>query len=160
MPTTPAEALPTDRPATAPSEGPALAVAHASPGPAARRRLGHLVNRRHGSGGLADEGGYSLSELMVVLIIIGILALLALPRFMGVATKAKMAEAKTMLRQLHTLQEAYRYEYDTYAADLAALGFEQVALVTGGGTARYAISPSPSPSSPSGAPSSTASSGV
>lgn len=86
-----------------------------------------------------DEQGFSLTELMVVLVIIGILALLAIPRFTNVATKAKATEAKTMLKQVHTLQSSYHFEYDVYSDNLLAVGFEQVALVPDGGTARYLI---------------------
>lgn len=88
---------------------------------------------------LADESGYTLTELMIVLVVIGILTLIALPKFMNVATKAKMTEAKTQLKHLHTLQTAYYYERDVYASSLAPLGFEQSPLVTDGGTARYEI---------------------
>lgn len=80
-----------------------------------------------------------MTELMVVLVIIGILALLALPRFMNVTTSAKMTEAKIMLRQVHALQRAFYFEHDTYAPDVATLRFEQAPLVTDGGTARYRI---------------------
>jgi type IV pilus assembly protein PilE len=88
---------------------------------------------------ITDDRGFSLTELMVVIVIIGILALIAIPRFLTVTTRAKMTEAKNMLRQVHVLQEAYYYEYDRYASDLAAIGFEQVLLVTEDGTARYVI---------------------
>ncbi len=88
---------------------------------------------------LKDETGFSLTELLIVIVIIGILALLALPRFMGVTTRAKMTEAKLALKQVHTLQQTYRYEFDRYADDLAAIGYEPNALVTEGGTARYVI---------------------
>ena len=86
-----------------------------------------------------DEEGFSMTELMVVLVIIGTLTLLALPRFMSVATRAKMSEAKMMLRQVHALQKSYYMEHDVYASTLEALQFEQVPLVTDGGTARYQI---------------------
>lgn len=88
---------------------------------------------------LLDDSGFSLTELMVVIVIIGILALIAIPRFRSVTTRAKMTEAKSMLRQVHVLQEAYYYEYDKYAADLGSIGFEQVRLISEGGTARYEI---------------------
>ncbi len=86
-----------------------------------------------------DQQGFSLTELMVVLVIIGILALLAIPRFTNVATKAKTTEAKTMLKQVHTLQSSYHFEYDMYSESLPNIGFEQVALISDGGTARYLI---------------------
>lgn len=88
---------------------------------------------------MREEDGFSLTELMVVLVIIGILALLALPRFMNVTTRAKMSEAKMMLKQVHALQKAYYFEHDLYAADLATLRFEHTPLITDGGTARYQI---------------------
>jgi type IV pilus assembly protein PilE len=76
---------------------------------------------------------------MIALVIIGVLALLAIPRFMSVTTRAKMAEAKLMLRHVLTLEQAYYYEYDRYSGDLSIIGFEQERLVTEGGTARYLI---------------------
>lgn len=77
---------------------------------------------------------------MVVLVIIGVLTLLALPRFSGVINRAKMTEARTMLAHVHTLQRAYFYEHDRYAVTLVDLGFEQSTLISDGGTARYVIS--------------------
>jgi type IV pilus assembly protein PilE len=89
---------------------------------------------------LKKEDGFSLTELLVVIVVIGILILLAMPQFTSVVTKAKETEAKIMLKHLHTLQQAYFYERDTYAGDLASLGFEQEKLVSAGGEARYVIS--------------------
>ena len=79
-------------------------------------------------------------ELMVVLVIIGILVLLALPRLEPMVTKAKETEAKLMLKQVYTLEKSYKYEHDVYSASLADIGFEQDSLVTQGGRARYEIS--------------------
>jgi type IV pilus assembly protein PilE len=83
--------------------------------------------------------GFSLTELMVVLVIIGILTLLALPRFSTVITRARMVEARTMLSHAHTLQQTYHYEYDRYGESIIAIGFEQSPLVSDGGTGRYVI---------------------
>lgn len=89
---------------------------------------------------LRAEAGYTLTEMMIVLVVIGILTLIALPKFMSVTTKAKMTEAKTQLRHLHTLQKSHYYERDRYAEELSTIGFEQQTLVTDDGTARYKIS--------------------
>ncbi|MBE0559017.1 MAG: prepilin-type N-terminal cleavage/methylation domain-containing protein [Proteobacteria bacterium] len=85
------------------------------------------------------QGGFSLTELMVVLVIIGVLVLLALPKLMPLVTKAKTTEAKLMLKQVYTLQETFRYEYDRYSTNLSQIGFVQEKLVSENGQARYRI---------------------
>lgn len=89
---------------------------------------------------LRQEEGWSMTELMVVLVIIGILTLIALPRFMNMTTKAKTSEAKTMLRMVHALMQSYYFEHDQYTSDLPLAGFEQALTVDNGGNARYAVS--------------------
>lgn len=88
---------------------------------------------------LLNEEGFSLTELLVVLVIIGILVLLALPRFMPVVTKAKTTEAKLNLKQVYTLEKTYKYENDKYSPNLREIGFEQEKLITDDGSARYKI---------------------
>ncbi|WP_409029384.1 type IV pilin protein [Gracilimonas sediminicola] len=86
-----------------------------------------------------SEEGFSLTELLIVLAIIGILVMIAVPLYQNVTTRAKTTEAKTQLSFLHTLQKTYRLEHDTYSDDFASLGFEQESLITEGGRARYEI---------------------
>lgn len=85
------------------------------------------------------EYGFSLTELMVVLVIVGVLVLLALPRLMPIVTKAKTTEAKLQLKQLFTLEQSYKFEHDRYSQSLGDIGFEQERLVAQGGQARYKI---------------------
>lgn len=82
---------------------------------------------------------FSLPELLVVLVIIGILVLLALPNLMPLIAKAKSTEAQQQLVFLHSLQRSEFYSTSIYSSSLEELGFEQQELVTNGGSANYKI---------------------
>ncbi|MEA2030605.1 MAG: prepilin-type N-terminal cleavage/methylation domain-containing protein, partial [candidate division Zixibacteria bacterium] len=68
--------------------------------------------------------GFTLIELMIVVVIIGILAALAIPRFMQATTKSKQSEAKGILKQIYVMERAYRQENGTYSDDLNLIGVE------------------------------------
>jgi type IV pilus assembly protein PilA len=61
-----------------------------------------------------NRKGFTLIELMIVVVIIGILAALAIPRFMRATTKSKQSEAKNILKQIYAMERAYRQEKDVY----------------------------------------------
>src|ERR1700755_1593486 len=82
---------------------------------------------------------YTLTEILVVLVIIGILVLLALPNLMPLISKAKSTEAKLQLQYVYTLEKNYFYEKSRYSKDLAEISFEQQKLTTDGGQANYRI---------------------
>ena len=72
--------------------------------------------------------GFTLIELLVVVVIIGILAAIAIPKFQSTKGKANAATLKSDLRNLATAQEAYFYSNLTYTTSLPALN---VSLSTG-----------------------------
>ncbi len=69
----------------------------------------------------AKRAGFTLIELLIVVVIIGILAAIAIPKFQNTKGKANAAGLRSDLRNLATAQEAYFYDYGTYTSNVAAL---------------------------------------
>lgn len=65
--------------------------------------------------------GFTLIELLVVVVVIGILAAIAIPKFANTKGKAKLAAMKSDLRNMATAQEAYFYSHQNYSATLDSL---------------------------------------
>ncbi|MDB4950365.1 MAG: ral secretion pathway protein [Gemmatimonadetes bacterium] len=65
--------------------------------------------------------GFTLIELMIVVVIIGILAAIAIPKFSNVSKSAKEAEAASILNQVYTLEERYKQQKDVYTTDILQL---------------------------------------
>jgi prepilin-type N-terminal cleavage/methylation domain-containing protein len=68
------------------------------------------------------RAGFSLIELLIVVVIIGILAAIAIPAFANTKGKALVAKVKSDLRQLATAEEGYYYGTGQYTTDLSLLG--------------------------------------
>ncbi len=78
-------------------------------------------------------------ELLVVLAIIGIILMMALPRFMNVVSDARSLEAQQQLKYLYTLQKTYFFRNAKYSADFVAINFEHPKLASEGGNAYYRV---------------------
>jgi type IV pilus assembly protein PilA len=76
------------------------------------------------------HGGFTLIELLIVVVIIGILAAIAIPKFTSTREKAFLASMKSDLRNLATLQDIFYNSNFTYTTDQAALGFVQSEGIT------------------------------
>jgi type IV pilus assembly protein PilA len=70
---------------------------------------------------LRRRPGFTLIELLIVVVIIGILASIAIPKFSNTRAKAFATAVKSDLRNLITAQEAYSYSHSTYTTELSAL---------------------------------------
>jgi type IV pilus assembly protein PilA len=69
------------------------------------------------------EKGFTLIELLIVVVIIGILAAIAIPKFSNVRDRAYMSAAAADLRNLANQEEVYYNDNYSYTSDVAAMGF-------------------------------------
>jgi prepilin-type N-terminal cleavage/methylation domain-containing protein len=67
---------------------------------------------------MLNRKGFTLIELLIVVVIIGILAAIAIPKFANTKEKAYIASMKSDLRNLINAQEAYFADSTTYTDDL------------------------------------------
>lgn len=65
--------------------------------------------------------GFTLIELLIVVVIIGILAAIAIPKFRSTKNKANFAAIKSDLKNLSTAEESFFYENRRYTTDLDSL---------------------------------------
>ncbi len=78
-----------------------------------------------------NQKGFSLVELMIVLVIIGILAAVGVPIYTGNVKKAKQAEADATMGMVRTQLRVYYAENDTYPTNAVAATADAVTAVTG-----------------------------
>lgn len=82
---------------------------------------------------------YSLTEILIVLCIIGIIIYLAVPDQTSTISKAKAIEAQNMLNMVYGLEKSHFYRYAKYSSDFDEIGFEQSLTTDKGGLAIYKI---------------------
>ena len=79
---------------------------------------------------LRARQGFTLIELLIVVVIIGILAAIAIPKFSNTREKAYISAMKSDLKNLMSQQEIYYSDHYTYADDTDALDFQASEGVT------------------------------
>jgi len=87
---------------------------------------------------MRNNKGFTLIELLIVVVIIGILAAIAIPKFSATREKAYFAAMKYDLKNLASQQEIYysdEYAYSTVSANLGFVMSDGVVVAIGEGTA-------------------------
>jgi len=79
---------------------------------------------------MRDTKGFTLIELLIVVVIIGILAAIAIPKFSATREKAYFAAMKSDLKNLASQQEIYYSDFYSYTSDANALTFTNTDAVT------------------------------
>jgi prepilin-type N-terminal cleavage/methylation domain-containing protein len=69
---------------------------------------------------MQNRKGFTLIELLIVVVIIGILAAIAIPKFANTKEKATLASMKSDLRNLVTAEEGFFSDNQDYAGSTAA----------------------------------------
>ena len=70
---------------------------------------------------IQNRNGFTLVELLVVVVIIAILAAIAIPLYTNYLQRARRADAKTALEQVRAAQEMWRAEKGVYSLDRTEL---------------------------------------
>ena len=76
------------------------------------------------------NSGFTLIELLIVVVIIGILAAIAIPKFAITKGKAYAASMRSDLHNLAIAQESYLYDHSTYSTSLGAMNVNPSTGVT------------------------------
>ena len=78
------------------------------------KNLGFDLAKHTREGGFRMRKGFTLLELLIVVIVIGVLAGIAVPQFLNSVEKAKIAKAQHALGLIAQAEKMYRAEHDVY----------------------------------------------
>ncbi len=87
-----------------------------------------LVLRVTDTSGVRDERGFTLIELMIVVMIIGVLVVIALPTFLGARTRAYDRAVQSDIRNAFAAEKAYYTDTLTYTTDPAEMTSIEAAI--------------------------------
>lgn len=93
---------------------------------------------------LNNERGFTLIELMVVVVILGILASITIPRFAHKVPEAKAVKTQADIKIIQTAVDLYFFDYGVYPTDTEQLveeGYLKENPVKADGVSPYTINP-------------------
>ncbi len=82
------------------------------------RYLHHQLNQE-------NNGGFTLLELLISIVILGILAAIALPSMLKQTLRAKQAGALSYIGSVNRAQQVYRLEFPVFANNMTNLGLTE-----------------------------------
>jgi type IV pilus assembly protein PilE len=89
------------------------------------------------------QNGFTLIELMIVVVVVGILAAVAFPSYESYMVKSNRAAAQAFMMDVENRQKQYLLDARSYATDLATLGMAAPADVSDFYTVSLAVSAAP-----------------
>lgn len=85
---------------------------------------GIYIPTKNGEGGLMrNKGGFTLIELVIVIIILGVLAAVAIPTYLTTIEKARGTQALNQLAEIKLNQDGRAITTGAYANGIGALGY-------------------------------------
>lgn len=88
------------------------------------------------------QGGFSLIELMIVIMIISVLVSIAYPSYVNQVRSSRRAEGQTLLLEAQSKQERFFTENNTYANNMTAMGYANNSEPTENGWYNVSVSAS------------------